>query len=127
MCFGSAVAMKYACERVVSVVDGGGKLSMCSSSSSCVCWYLCSVLFVFLHWVSRWLMAVASWLGGYLCKVVAVRPVNGGRKPFFRAVVNIEMVGENSAVWANVTKSAGVLVCRLIAEAANCVGSSGSL
>ena len=72
-------------------------------------------------------MAVASWLGGYLCKVVSVRPVNGGRKHFFRAIVNVEMVGENSAVWANVTKSAGVLVCRLIAGAANCVGSSGSL
>ena len=77
------------------------------------------VLRVFFRWASRWPIAVVSMDGAYFCRVVSVRPVNGGRNPLCKAVWSVVSAGENSAAWANATKSAGVLEGWLITGAAN--------
>ena len=113
------------------LVGCGGKKSwsraLCSSTDL--------VLLVFRLCASRWPMAVASSDGAYLFSVVSLRPVNGGRNPFWSALLRVEMAGENSAAWANATRSAGVFALRLIAGAAiwlhsvggSCVALAGRL
>ena len=60
-------------------------------------------------------MAVASSEGGNRFIEVSVRPMNGGRKPLANAFLRVDIAGENRAACANSTRSACVLVCRLIA------------
>ena len=115
ICLGSVVARKPACVRVLSLAWGGGKKSLSEEVVSAL-WNL--VLRVFLRWASRCPMAVASKEGAYLCKVALVRPVNGGKNPLCNALVSVDMAGENSAAWANATRSAGVFDGVLIAGAA---------
>ena len=86
--------------------------SACSGSS---CWGF--VLRAFLQCASRCPMAVASREGGNQFSVASVRPANG-KNPFCSACFKVDMAGENNAAWANATRSAGVLVWRLIAGAA---------
>ena len=64
-------------------------------------------------------MVVASREGGNRCRLASVSLVNGGKKPRFSACVKVDMAGENKAAWANATRSAVVLVWRLIASAAS--------
>ena len=97
---------------LVVLLGWGGKAS---SSRLCL---LSFVLCVFFLWASMCPMAVASSEGGNLVKLVSFSPVNGGRKPFCNAIRRVDMAGENSAAWANVTRSAGVLECLLITGAA---------
>ena len=111
ICSGSVVAMKHACVRLRSVgVDGNW------SSSSFL--DVVFVLLVFLRCASRCPMAVASMDGGKQLRDVSERPTNGGRKFFASALFNVEIDGENRAACAKATKSAWVLLLRLMAGAA---------
>ena len=76
------------------------------------------MLHVFFLCASKCPIAVASSVGGNLVKLVSLSPVNGGKNPFCSAFRRVDIAGENSAACANVTRSAGVLVCLLMTGAA---------
>ena len=69
-------------------------------------------------------MVVASEWGGYFLRVSLDSPTKGGRKPFLRAMSNVERAGENSEAWAKATKLAGVASLWLMALAGMALASA---
>ena len=65
------------------------------------------VVLYFCRARSRWPFIVAIKLGGYFLRDLLDSPGIGGIKPLVRALLSVEIDGENRDAWAKATRSLG--------------------